>query len=123
MFYSKQLDKFGINIQYKDGLMIGILSGFLSAVIIVISTTFLSMMANQNPVPEVYKAIEQYGFTIPPDAEQFLKKISDEYNRSGYSITLTILSFVTYIITYPLFGAIGGLITVSILSRRRNESE
>jgi hypothetical protein len=99
--------------------MIGLLSGFFSAIVVVIATTIIGMISSQNPVPELYKLLDKQGFKIPPQAEEFLRKISDEYSRSGYSITMTIISFVVYVITYPLFGALGGMLAVMVYNRRK----
>ena len=120
IYYNNQLKKIGETIQYKDGAAIGILSGFLSAIIVVVFTTLLSMVINQNPIPEIYRVFDQQGYTLPPNAEQFLKRISDEYSKNGFSITLTLITLAMDIILYPLFGAVGGLLTVSVVGKRKN---
>jgi hypothetical protein len=120
IYYNNQLKKVGETIQYKDGAAIGILSGFLSAIIVVVFTTLLSMVINQNPIPEIYRVFDHQGYTLPPNAEQFLKRISDEYSKNGFSITLTLITLAMDIILYPLFGAVGGLLTVSVVGKRKN---
>ncbi len=120
IYYNNQLKKIGETIQYKDGAAIGILSGFLSAIIVVVFTTLLSMVINQNPIPEIYRVFDQQGYTLPPNAEQFLKRISDEYSKNGFSITLTLITLAIDIILYPIFGAVGGLLTVSVVGKRKN---
>ncbi len=119
-FYNKQLKSAGEIIHYKDGAAIGILSGIVSALIVVIFTTLLSMIVNQNPIPEMYKIFDQYGYNLPPDASRFLEKISDEYAKKGFSITLTLISLAVDLVTYPLFSALGGLLAAGILSKREN---
>jgi len=118
-FYAKQLEKAGGLIQFKDGAAIGILSGLLSALLVVIITTLITLISSTNPVPEIYRLVEQYGYGIPPEAEKMLQKISDEYSRNGFSITITIFTLIIDIITYPLFGFLGGIIASSIFSKRR----
>ena len=118
-YYNNQLKKSGENIQFKDGASIGILSGILSALLVIILTTIISIAMKQNPIPTLYNIIDKQGFHLPPDVEILLQKISDEYSKSGFSITLTIANLVLYIITYPVFGLLGGIIGVSIFGRRK----
>jgi hypothetical protein len=120
VYYNNQLKKIGESITFKDGAAIGILSGFIAAIIIVVFTTLLSMIMKENPIPEIYKIIDQQSFNLPPQAEQFLRKISDEYSKNGFSITLTLMSLVIDIIMYPVFGAIGGMLTVVILGKKKD---
>jgi hypothetical protein len=86
-------------------------------------TTILSMLVKQNPVPEMFSLLDSQGVKLPVEAEQFLQKISEEYRKNGFSITLTLMSLGADIIFYPLFGALGGLLSVSILSRRKYASQ
>ena len=119
-YYHNQLNKTGGVIQYKDGVAIGVLSGIISALIVVIGTTLMTMIVNQNPIPEIYKIKALQGFQIPPDADKFLQQISDEYAKNGFSITLTLISLVADMISYPIFSAIGGMLTVAIYTKKRN---
>ena len=77
------------------------------------------MVMKQNPIPEVYKIFDQQGFNLPPKADQFLRKISDEYSKNGFSITLTLVTLITDVVIYPLFGAIGGLLTAAAIGKKR----
>ena len=77
------------------------------------------MALKENPVPEAFKFLDSQGFQLPPEMDKFLQQISDEYNQRGFSITITLITLVTDIITYPLFGALGGILAVSILTRSR----
>ncbi|HEY3251177.1 MAG TPA: hypothetical protein VGK25_08670 [Ignavibacteria bacterium] len=119
-FYAKQLEKAGGLIQFKDGAAIGILSGLLSALLVVIITTLITLISATNPVPEIYKLIEQYGYGLPPEAEKMLQRISNEYNEHGFSITITLFTLIIDIINYPLFGFLGGIIASSIYGKRTN---
>jgi hypothetical protein len=120
-YYAKQLSKIESRIMFKDGAMIGLLSGFLSALIVVLFTTLITMVTAQNPIPEVEKIFSTYGFTLPPDAQKMMQKISDEYSRSGFSITLTLFNLGAYIVTFPLFGALGGMIATAVYGKRKAE--
>jgi hypothetical protein len=122
-YYHNQLTKTGGMIQYKDGVAIGVLSGIISALVVVIGTTLMTMIVSQNPIPEIYKIVDSQGFHIPPEADKFLQQISDEYAKNGFSITLTLISLVVDLISYPIFSAIGGMLTVAIYSKRRNAAQ
>lgn len=119
-YYHNQLSKTGGMIQYKDGVAIGVLSGIISALIVVIGTTLMTMIVNQNPIPEIINFIDSHGMQIPPEADKFLQKISEEYVKNGFSITLTLISLVFDLISYPIFSAIGGMLTVAVYTKRRN---
>jgi hypothetical protein len=122
-YYNNQLRKTNDSVSFKDGAAIGVLSGIISAIAIVMFTTILSMLVKQNPVPEMFSLLDSQGVKLPVEAEQFLQKISEEYRKNGFSITLTLMSLGADIIFYPLFGALGGLLSVSILSRRKYASQ
>jgi hypothetical protein len=117
-YYNSKLKQAGQLIQYKDGAAIGLLSGVVSALFIVAGTTLMNMISNQNPMPELFKLIDSNGLKLPPEAERFLQKISDEYSKNGFSITLTLITLISDILIYPMFGLLGGLLSVSILSKR-----
>ena len=122
-YYNNQLKRTGESVRFKDGAAIGVLSGIISAILIVMLTTFLSMLIKQNPVPEMFNLLDQRGIKVPVEVEQFLQKISAEYQKNGFSITMTLMSLAADIIFYPLFGALGGILSVSILSRKKYASE
>ena len=123
-YYNNQLKKAGTQIQYKDGVAIGILSGVLSALIVVIGTTIMTMLVKQNPIPELYQMLDMQGINIPPDVDKFLQQISDEYAKRGFSFTLTVITLVVDLITYPVFSAIGGMLAVAIfIKKKKNAAE
>jgi hypothetical protein len=122
-YYHNQLSKTGGMIQYKDGVAIGVLSGIISALIVVIGTTLMTMIVRQNPIPEIYKIVDSQGFQIPPEADKFLQQISEEYAKNGFSITLTLISLAADLISYPIFSTIGGMLTVAIYTKRRNAAQ
>jgi len=117
-YYNRQLAKTGQTMSSKDGGMIGILSGVLSAVIISGFGLLFSLFSNQNPMTEMMTGFDSLGIDIPPMAYEYLEKFSNEFNEHGYSPTLTIFSFITNLIIYPLFGAIGAIIGVSVLKKK-----
>ena len=119
-YYAKQLEKAGEFIQNKDGIMIGLLAGIISAIIYVIFSTTIIMLAKQNPVEMVYKLTEQYGFSIPPESQKILNGVYDEYQRNGFSVVMISVELFSRIVSHCIFGPIGGLLVASIFNKRRN---
>ncbi|HMT11425.1 MAG TPA: hypothetical protein PKA39_07360, partial [Ignavibacteria bacterium] len=83
-YYGRQLEKAGGFIQNKDGIMIGLLSGIISAIIYVIFSTLIMMISQQNPVELVYKMTEQYNIPIPQESEKMLQTVFKEYQQNGF---------------------------------------
>jgi uncharacterized protein (DUF697 family) len=119
-YYSRQLEKNGMFIQNKDGIMIGLLAGIISAILYVIFSTLIIMISKQNPVEMVYKMTDMYGFKMPPESEKMLKGVYDEYNQRGFSFLMIGIELFSRIITHCIFGPVGGLLVASIINKRRN---
>lgn len=120
-YYARQLEKAGQFIQNKDGIMIGLLAGIISAIVYVIFSTTIMMIAKQNPVELVYKMTEQWGFTIPPESEKMLRTVYEEYNRNGFSTIMIGVELFSRIVSHCIFGPIGGLLVASIFNKRRKQ--
>ncbi len=120
-YYARQLEKAGQFIQNKDGIMIGLLAGIISAIVYVIFSTTIMMIAKQNPVELVYKMTEQWGFTIPPESEKMLRTVYEDYQKNGFSPIMIGVELVSRIVSHCIFGPIGGLLVASILNKRRNK--
>ena len=120
-YYARQLEKAGQFIQNKDGIMIGLLAGIISAIVYVIFSTTIMMIAKQNPVELVYKMTEQWGFSIPPESEKMLRTVYEEYNKNGFSTIMIGVELFSRIVSHCIFGPIGGLLVASILNKRRNK--
>ncbi len=119
-YYSRQLEKNGMFIQNKDGIMIGLLAGIISAILYVIFSTLILMISKENPVEMVYKMTDQYGFKMPSESEQMLRGIKEEYNQRGFSLFMIGMELLSRIVTHCIFGPIGGLLVASIINKRRN---
>jgi hypothetical protein len=115
-FYNREIADTNLQLQNKDGVIIGILSGIITAIIATGVSVLFSMFTQQNPITETMVLFE--GMDLPPEFHEQLNKLSNEYNQYGYSPTMTIISFVMYLILYPLFGALGGMIGVAILKKK-----
>lgn len=116
--YWKQLQNTGQALTTKDGGMIGILCGILSAVFVTGFGLLLSLFSETNPMLEIMKTFDDIGFQMPPEMSQYLDKFSNEYNEHGFSPTITLFSFISNIILYPLFGSIGAILGVFYLNKK-----
>lgn len=119
-YYGRQLEKAGGFIQNKDGIMIGLLSGIISAIIYVIFSTLIMMISQQNPVELVYKMTEQYNIPIPPESEKMLQTVFKEYQQNGFSTIMIGVELFSRIVSHCIFGPVGGLLAASIMNKRRN---
>jgi hypothetical protein len=119
-FYRKQLTGTGLPLTTKDGGMIGILSGILAAVLVSGFTVLAGLLSHINPMTEVVKVLEETGFSIPSEMQVHLERFSEEYNKFGFSPTIAIFSFFLHLILFPLFGAIGAILGVSVLGKKYN---
>lgn len=115
-FYSKEIARTNLQLENKDGVIIGVLAGIISAIIATGINLLLTMFIEQNPITEVMKIFEQVD--LPPEIFDEISKLSNEYNQYGYSPTMTIISFIMHIILFPLFGALGGMIGVSVFKKK-----
>ena len=122
-YYAKQLEKAGQLIQNKDGIMIGLLSGIISAILYVIFSTLIIMISKQNPVELVYKMTEEYGFNIPPETERMLRTVYDEYNKNGFSFIMIGVEMLSRIVSHCIFGPLGGILAAVIFLKRRNAAK
>lgn len=116
--YWKQLQNTGQALTTKDGGMIGILCGILSAVFVTGFGLLLSLFSETNPMLEIMSTFDDIGFQMPPEMSQYLDKFSNEYNEHGFSPTITLFSFISNIVLYPLFGSIGAILGVSYLNKK-----
>jgi len=117
--YNKQLEGTQLNLTSKDGVMIGIMCGILSG-ILVSSFNFLFMLiAKHNPIDETLVFFKDV--SLPPEIMVQMNKFSDEFNRYGFSPTISIVSLFSNLIIYPLFGMIGAVIGVTIIKKKNQK--
>ena len=116
--YNKETLKSGLKLTAKDGGMIGILSGFLSAIIVTGFGLLMSLYSSTNPMLDFLKSIDDAGISIPEEMTVYLEKISNEFSEKGFSPTITLVSFISNIILFPLFGSFGALLGVSYFNKK-----
>lgn len=119
--YNKECLKYNQELTNKDSVFIGLLSGIFSAVLVSVFTVLTTMFAEVNPIQEVVDMMQQFGFPTTPETDQILNSLSDEFDKHGFSPTLSVITFVLNLIIYPLFAMLGALISYSII-KKRNEA-
>ncbi len=87
------------------GAIIGVVSGLIGALL----ATLVSMLFSESAAQNVQMAMTQFQ-GADPEVEQMIESFSEPG-------TIILVSFLFYIILYPLFGAIGGAIGGMIFRR------
>lgn len=118
LYFNKQLIQVNCVLKYNDAVLIGLLSGFLSAVAVSGFNIVTLMYSSVNPINESLKMLGDFAKNLPPEADNQIRLLSDEFNKFGYSPTLAIFTFISNMIIYPLFGVIGAIITATVLNKR-----
>ncbi|MDQ3020487.1 MAG: hypothetical protein M3R36_07955 [Bacteroidota bacterium] len=116
--YWKQLQNSGLSLTTKDGGMIGILCGILSAVFVTGFGLLISLFSDTNPMLEIMKSFDDMGFQLPVEMTQYVEKFSNEFNEYGFSPSITVFSFISNLILYPLFGSLGAILGVSFFNKK-----
>lgn len=118
--YNKQLAGTDLKLTSKDGVMIGILCGILSGILVSGINFLFMMMSKHNPVDETLNILN--GFSLPPEVMQQMNKFSDEFNKYGFSPTISIVSLFSNLVIYPLFGMIGAILAVSVINKKNKKN-
>jgi hypothetical protein len=118
--YNKQIAGTGINLTSKDGVMTGILSGLLAGIFVSLINFLFMIMSKQNPVDEALKLMNN--MTLPPEVMNQMNKFSDEFNKFGFSPTISIITLFSNLVIYPLFGMLGAILAVSIINKRKKKN-
>ena len=119
MSYNRQLQGTQIELTSKDGVMIGILCGILSGILVSSFNFAFMLMTKHNPVDESLALLKD--ISLPPEVMVQMNKFSDEFNKYGFSPTISIVSLISNLIIYPLFGMIGAILGVSIIKKRNQK--
>jgi hypothetical protein len=120
--FNKQLVVLNLPLTFKDAVLIGILSGVLSAVAVSGFNIMTLMYSHVNPVNESIKMLGDFGKNMPPEVTRQLDKLAQEFDKYGYSPTLAIFTFISNLFIYPLFGAIGSLITATVINNKKKNN-
>ncbi|RPI16563.1 MAG: hypothetical protein EHM58_11575 [Ignavibacteriae bacterium] len=120
-YYDKKLKAAGLPLTYKDGAIIGGMSGLVSAAALILFVTgavlFLKIL-DVNLGSIINDIFSKFG--IPSGRSGLTRRIVEEYRKYGFSITHIIVTSAVYGIFYPLFGLAGGILGVAFFSRKNN---
>lgn len=116
--FKKQFLQSDLTILYKDAVLIGIFGGILSAVFVSGFNIITMMYSDVNPISESLKFLGDFAKSLPPEADKQINILADEFNKYGYSPTLAVFTFISNLIIYPLFGAIGSLLSSTIINNK-----
>ena len=118
-FYKKSnLQNTDVNV--KDVSMIALLGGILSAVLVSGIMLLTMLFSGENQIEIMKTELSKYLGNIPPDLQSTLDNFSGEFNKYGFSPTLSIISLLINLIIYPVFAFVGGLISYGINIRKKN---
>jgi hypothetical protein len=117
-FYNKQVKIAEIEMKYKDGAMIGLLCGILSAILVTGINTMMLAMSKENPMVEFTKLFSELNINLPAEVDSQFNKYADEFGKYGFSPTIAIISLVMNMIVHPLFGVIGAIISIAIIKKK-----
>lgn len=118
--YYKQCNAKGVEVTTKDSVMIGILSGFLSAIIVSVISLLVTMFSGVNPAVEAGDIMNSIFKDVPPEVQNEMNKISEDYTKFGFSRLVAVFTLVTNLITFPIFSGFGGILS-TVIVRRRNK--
>jgi hypothetical protein len=117
--YYKDMVKSNLNIEYKDGVMIGVLAGIITAIVYSGFVLIIQLYSEGNLFSDMVNDVEKMGFQLSPEFYKVIDYFSKESENYGFSPTMTLISLVLYLILYPLFGSLGGLLAVSIFKKKQ----
>jgi hypothetical protein len=114
--YNRQLTGTQIKLTSKDGVMIGVLCGILSGIIVATFNFVFMLISKHNPIDETLTLMDK--FSLPPEVMEQMNKFSEEFNKYGFSPTISLVSLFSNLIIYPLFGMIGAVLGVTIINKK-----
>ena len=110
-FYNKSLAELAdIELTYADGISLGLMSGAFGAVI----GTLFSSLIGTNIQQSISKMME-YSSDLPPEFEEAL----DMLGQYQEGFTLIALGLIMALIIDCLFGMLGGILAVSIFTKKK----
>jgi len=118
--YNKQIAGTGISLTSKDGVRTGILIWLLAGILVSLINFLFMIMSKQNPVDEALKLMNN--MALPPEVMNQMNKFSDEFNKFGFSPTISIITLFSNLVIYPLFGMLGAILAVSIINKRKKKN-
>lgn len=117
--YNRDVINLGRILEIKDGVMIGILGGIITAIIYTGFFLSIQLFSEGNMFTEMSSDLEKFGMPVSPEYYQVMDHFNDETRKYGFSPTLTGVTLLLNLIVYPLFGGLGGLLTANLLRKKQ----
>ncbi|MDX9925197.1 MAG: hypothetical protein RBS48_10555 [Ignavibacteriaceae bacterium] len=111
-------------IDYKTGLIIGLLTGIFAAVFGSFFEIIITFITKQNDVTGSFNQIQQMLSTLPitPELRQevldMIAGVNNDIAMYGFSILYTISIIMNNFIVNTIFGMVGGLIAVKFIDSK-----
>lgn len=103
-----------IELNYSDGIILGVMSGAFGAIFSTISNAVLKVYTKQSIEEMIDRVMEIYP-SMPAELEDALMNFSANYN----DLFFITMSLIFSLVIFCIFGALGGMIAVSILNRKK----
>jgi hypothetical protein len=110
-------------IQTGTGVMLGLLTGIFAAIIAAVFEIILTLITKSNDLVAALPQTEQMinNMNLGPAAEEalgILRQMVNEIQSTGFSFIYSAIILVTNLITYTIFGMLGGVIGTVIINKR-----
>ena len=123
IFLYKKSEPGLIRIKTGTGIFLGLLTAVFAAlfasgleVIITYITKTSDLVAS---IPQAEKVVRDMNLGPAADESiEFLKQMVNDIQSKGFSLLYSFLITVTNLITYSIFGMLGGLISTAIINKR-----
>ena len=112
-------------IQTGTGVMLGLLTGIFAAVFAGVFEIILTLITKSNDLVAALPQTEQMirNMNLGPAAEDalgLLRQMVNEIESTGFSFIYSVIIIVTNLITYTIFGMLGGVIGTVIINKRNS---
>jgi len=101
-----------------DGAILGLLSGLFGALFGAFLSYFFLVVVGFNMDQGIFKGILENMDNMPPEVDDIISEWED---TNIMSPVIAIMGLFSSLITNSIFGTIGGIITASILRKKRTE--
>lgn len=120
--YNKELTNLGMGLQYKDGVIMSVLSGILSSILVTGINIIIMLLSSENPITQMSVMLEQMNQPVTPQINDILQHFSNEFAKYGFSPTISIIMLISTMILYSGFASLGAVLTISIINKKKNNS-
>ena len=110
-------------IQTRTGVMLGFLTGIFAAVLAGVFEIILTLITKSNDLVAALPQTEEMikNMNLGPAADEalgLLRQMVNEIQSTGFSFIYSVIIVVTNLITYTIFGMLGGVVGTVIINKR-----